>query len=224
MNWDRAEITRCVYLEDRGDQAYIVGVKSHTLLAVALLLLALTQQSPAVSEFRSNAESAEGSSSYFDLGQRLTQEFDGTYEFKHKRLEFVRNGAAYAVRSSGDSSPRRDTIILRDGFVYWVLGHSGERWIAFKTTLRRGDNWRHRLRGWNQQYRVLKTGETVSVPAGVFHGCAVVEVSWTAKEPDMKGPQKIVYYLAPRVGIIKREVWSGSEMSHEEVLTRYETE
>ena len=39
----------------------------------------------------------------------------------------------------------------------------------------------------------------------------------------MKGPQKIIlFYLAPHLGIIKREVWSSGEKWHEEALSRYE--
>jgi hypothetical protein len=157
---------------------------------------------------------------YFDMGHQLTEEFQGTYEFKYRRLEFARDGAGYAVRSSGDESPRTDNIVVRNGYAYWVLGGSGEEWIALKAILR-GDHWSHHLRGWNQHYSVLATDQTVSVPAGQFQQCAKVEVSWTAHEHDMSGVQKVVLYLAPHLGIIKREVWSNGEKEHEEVLTKY---
>jgi hypothetical protein len=161
---------------------------------------------------------------YFDLGNRLTEDFQGTYEFKHKHLEFVRkDGGTYSVNSSGDQSPSQARVVAKNGYVYWVLGQSGERWIALKATLRRGDKWHHRLEGWDQLYRVAASDETVSVPAGLFPHCARVEVSWSANEHDMRGPQKVVYYLAPHLGIIKREVWSNGEKWHEEVLSRYET-
>lgn len=158
---------------------------------------------------------------YFDLGPQLVEEFQGTYEFKYKRLEFVQaDGAAYTVRSSGDQSPSEDKIVVENGFVYWVL-ISGEKWYALKTALRVGDQWQHRLRGWNQRYRVVNTDLTVSVPAGELQHCAKVEVSWIAHEHDMSGPQRVVIYLAPHLGIIKREEWDDGEKWHEEVLTSY---
>lgn len=159
---------------------------------------------------------------YFDLSSQLTEEFRGTYEFKYKRLEFTQDSdAAYVVRSSGDQSPNTDRIVVEGGYVYWVLGHSGEKWVALKTTLRLGDRWQHNLRGWNQQYLVVATDLTVSVPAGVFPHCVKVEVSWIAHEHDMDGPQKVTLYLAPHLGIIKREQWSNGQEWHEEVLTSY---
>ena len=162
---------------------------------------------------------------YFDLGPQLTEEFHGTYEFKYKRVEFTRNGldAAYVVRSSGDQSPSTDRIVVKNGYLYWVLGWSGEKWIALKTQLRIGDEWHNKLRGWNQLYRVIATDLTLAVPAGEFRHCAKVEVSWIAHEHDMEGLQKVAMYLAPHLGIIKREAWSNGEKWHEEVLTSYKT-
>lgn len=137
-------------------------------------------------------------------------------------MEFIRQGGGdYIVNSSGDQSPSEDRIVTNNVYVYWILGWSGEKWIALKATLRAGDAWHNHLRGWNQRYRVLTTDATVTVPAGVFQHCATVEVTWVAHEHDMSGPQKIVFYLAPRLGIIKREVWSDGEKWHEEVLTAY---
>jgi hypothetical protein len=159
---------------------------------------------------------------YFDLGAELTEQFHGTYEFKHKQVEFVRQpDGSYIVKSSGDQSPSTDELVTTDGYVYWILGHSGEKWIKLKVAPKDGDEWHNRLRGWNQRYRVLATDATVTVPAGTFQHCARVEVSWIAQEHDMSGSQKIVFYLAPRLGIIKREEWSDGQKWHEEVLTTY---
>ena len=159
---------------------------------------------------------------YFDLGDRLTQEFRGTYEFKYLRLEFIRSKpSAYVVRSTGDQSPSEDSLALEKGYVLWILGHSEERWLKIKTQLRRGDGWPHTLRGWKQQYHVVATDLSVTVPAGEFKHCAKLTISWVAHEHDMEGPQKIVLYLAPRLGIIKREEWNGGDKVHEEVLTSY---
>jgi hypothetical protein len=159
---------------------------------------------------------------YFDLGDRLTQEFRGTYEFKYRRLEFIRSKpTAYVVRSSGDQSPSEDRLALEKGYVVWILGHSGERWLKLKSSLRRGDSWAHALRGWKQRYHVEATDLSVTVPGGEFKHCAKVTISWVAHEHDLEGPQKIVLYLAPRLGIIKREVWNSGDKEHEEVLTSY---
>jgi hypothetical protein len=161
---------------------------------------------------------------YFDLGPQLVQEFRGTYEFKYKRVEFVQTDpSTYLIRSSGDQSPREDKLILDGAYVYWILGRSGERWVMLRNPLHRGDQWRHTLRGWNQRYRVVDTDLTVSVPAGEFNHCAKVTISWVAHEHDMEGPQKFVLYLAPHLGIIKREYWSSGAKEHEEVLTSYTT-
>jgi hypothetical protein len=77
------------------------------------------------------------------------------------------------------------------------------------------------LRGWKQRYKVVDTKLRITVPAGEFDNCAKVTISWTAHEHDMIGPQKIVLYLAPNLGIIKREYWSGADKEHEEVLSSY---
>ena len=159
---------------------------------------------------------------YFDLGADLTEQFRGTYEFKHKEVHFVRRpDGTYNVNVSGDQSPSADTLLIKNGYILWVLGHSGEKWVVIKNTLKDGDEWENHLRGWNQRYRVVATDASVTVPAGAFQHCAKIEVSWTAHEPDMRGPQKVVLYLAPRLGIIKREEWSGDKKWHEEVLTQY---
>jgi hypothetical protein len=50
-----------------------------------------------------------------------------------------------------------------------------------------------------------------------------VTISYSANEHDAVGPQRIVLYLAPHLGIVKREVWDGGIRQHEEVLTRYKT-
>lgn len=161
---------------------------------------------------------------YFELGEQLTLEFRGTYEFKYKRLEFARTDASvYVIRSSGDQSPREDKLIVEGGYVLWIQGRSRERWIKLKNPLRRGDQWPHTLGRWRQRYRVADTDLTVAVPAGEFKHCAKVTISWVAHEHDMEGPQKIVLYLAPHLGIIKREYWSSGAKEHEEVLTTYAT-
>ena len=158
---------------------------------------------------------------YFDLGPQLVEEFQGSYEFKYKRVEFDRTDpATYLVKSSGDESPSEDKLTVSEDYVYWILSNSGEKWIALKTSLRRGDQWQHKLRGWNQHYRVTAADIAVSVPAGRFEHCVVVTISWDAHEHDMEGPQKIILYLAPHLGIIKQEHWHDSAKEHEEVLTK----
>jgi hypothetical protein len=77
------------------------------------------------------------------------------------------------------------------------------------------------LRGWKQTYRVAATDRSIVLPAGRFSHCAKVEIGWIAHEHDMNGPQKVVLYLAPTLGIIKREEWSDGEKWHEEVLTNF---
>lgn len=162
-------------------------------------------------------------SEFFDFGESLTQEFRGTYEFKYKRLEFHQSGPfEYSIRSSGDQSPRADKLFLNEGYVHWVFGDSSERWLKIKIPVRRGDRWWHTLGNWRQRYVVTGTNLTVTVPAGQFKGCARVTISWIAHEHDMQGAQKVVLYLAPRLGIIKREYWAESSLEHEEVLTSYE--
>ena len=68
------------------------------------------------------------------------------------------------------------------------------------------------------------TNATISVPAGLFVHCAKVVVSWTETAPDMQGSQRMVLYLAPSMGIIKREYWSNGDKWHEEVMTSYATD
>jgi hypothetical protein len=194
----------------------VLAVRRKLILPTAIVLTAL------VSAALLPLSAKQDLPVYFDLGPQLVEEFHGTYEFKYKRVEFVRDdGAAYIVRSSGNESPTKDRIVVKDGYVYWVLGWSGEKWIALKVTLRTGDQWQHRLRGSSQRYRVVNTDLTVSVPAGDFQHCTKVEVSWVAHEHDDIGPQKNVIYLAPHLGIIKEEKWSNGEKWHEEVLTSY---
>jgi hypothetical protein len=104
---------------------------------------------------------------YFDLGEHLTEEFSGTFEFKYKRTDFTRsNSTTYIALSSGDQSPSNDKLIEIGGYVLSVLGHSGEQWIKIKNNLRRGDQWPHTLRGWRQTYKVEETDIVVVVPAG----------------------------------------------------------
>jgi len=159
---------------------------------------------------------------YFDLGPHLVEDFRGTYEFKHKHVEFVQTAAGgYLARSSGDESPQEDRLVIESGYVCWVLGGSNGTWLKIRVSFRSGDRWEHVFRGWNQQYVVTDTDLAVSVPAGGLQHCARLRVSWVAHEPDMEGPQEIVLYLAPHLGIVKRELWSNSSKYHEEVLTKY---
>jgi hypothetical protein len=159
---------------------------------------------------------------YFDLGSRLIQEFRGTYEFKYKRIEYVRaTQALYIVTSSGDQSSARDELRREGNSVRWILGGSGETWLLLKDPLIAGASWSSQLRGWKQRYAVTSTKLTVSVPAGEFKDCARVTISWIANEHDLKGPQQLVLYLAPHLGIIKREYWNSATKEHEEVLTSY---
>ncbi len=99
-----------------------------------------------------------------------------------------------------------------DGLTDWVMSDSGD-YVAVLLG---------KLRNWNQEYRAVATELTISLPAGEFHHCAKVEVSWVAHEHDMKGPQREVLYLAPHLGIVKREEWENGRKWHEEVLTKYE--
>jgi hypothetical protein len=168
------------------------------------------------------ARASESFAVYFDLGPRLVQEFQGTYEFSYKRIEFIRTSPESSiVKSSGDQSPSEAKLVLVADRIYWVLDGSGERWFAFKTHFHAGDQWRHVLRGGDQQYQVTDADLTVTVPAGTFKHCAKVTISWIAHEHDMEGLQRRVLYLAPHLGIIKQEVWAGNRKYHEEVLTRY---
>jgi hypothetical protein len=158
---------------------------------------------------------------YFSLGPQLVEEFKGTYEFKYKRVEIKEISGGYLIRSSGDQSPADDELKVGSAFVEWVLGSSGEKWIHLKTKLETGDEWIYMLRGWKQTYRVAATDQSIVLPAGRFSHCAKVEIGWIAHEHDMNGPQKVVLYLAPTLGIIKREEWSDGEKWHEEVLTNF---
>lgn len=161
------------------------------------------------------------SASYFDLGLHLVEEFRGTYEFNYKRIEFTKTNNGYLIHSSGDESPSTDTLRDYSGTIEWVLGWSGEKWILLNANLYPGEHWHHLLRGWNQEYRVASVNETLVLPAGTFHSCAKIEITWTAHEHDMEGPQKVVLYLAPSLGIVKREEWSNGDKWHEEVLTKF---
>lgn len=165
-----------------------------------------------------------GPTSYFDLSPRLVEEFQGTYEFKYKRVEFKKTSEGYVINSLGDQSPSTDTLRIQSGSVEWVLGHSGEVWISLRTPLYPGELWHHVLRGWNQEYRVSSVDEKLVLPAGTFQDCAKIEITWTAHEHDMEGRQKIVLYLAPSLGIVKREEWSNGKKWHEEVLTKFSRE
>jgi hypothetical protein len=158
---------------------------------------------------------------YFGLGSHLVEEFRGTYAFKFKRIEFTKTRNGYMAHSSGDESPSDDQLLVQDNSVDWILGSSGEKWLSIKTRLEVGDEWGHIVRHWKQKYRVTHTDQTIIVPAGTFRGCATVEITWIAHEHDMEGPQRVVLFLAPGLGIIKREEWSNGEKWHEEVLTKY---
>ncbi len=166
----------------------------------------------------------KGFAVYFDLGQHLIEEFNGTYEFKYKRIEFSRvDSSTYIARSTGDQSPSENRLIEKDGYVLEVHGSSGEQWIKIRNNLRRGDWWIHNLRGWKQTYKVEETNIALVVPAGKFEHCVKITISWIAHEHDMEGPQKVVLYLAPHLGVIKREYWAGEDKEHEEVLAKYST-
>ncbi len=168
------------------------------------------------------AGSDQGTPGYFDLGPRLVLNFQGTNEFKHEQTEFVRlDSSAYVVKSSGDKSPSEARLRSIDGYTYFVLDGSGEKWLKLKNQLRKGDRWHNRLRGWNQKYRVVATDLTLSLPAGKLTSCAKVTISWTANEHDMQGPQQIDLYLAPGLGIVKRVVFSAGALEHEEVLVSF---
>jgi hypothetical protein len=178
------------------------------------LLTAIVAMMPAIA-------SATGSP-YFSVGKGVILEYQGTSEFNHKQVSFTQSGSAtYVIRSSGDQSPSKDTLISRGGYTYWVLGSSGEEWLKLKNTFRAGDRWQHRLRGWNQTYRVVLSDLTVKVPAGEFKHCAKIAISWVAREHDMDGQQRIDLYLAPNLGVIKKTVYSGNIIEHEEVATSY---
>lgn len=159
---------------------------------------------------------------YFDLGTHLVEEFNGTYEFKYKRLEFNRVDAhSWTVMSSGDESQRTDRLVVGRGYLYWFRDGSEESLLAFKMPIHRGKRWQQTFRGIVRHYEVIETDASISLPAGRFEHCAKVLVSWSERAPDMSGPQKAILYLAPGLGIIEREYWSGDTKWHEEVLTKY---
>ena len=162
------------------------------------------------------------SNPYFPARAEIVLEYSGTYEFKYLRVEMVpapRDG--YLIRSSGDQSSSVDELVSRGDYTYWILGSSGEQWLKLKNSLHAGDTWRHRLRGWDQTYRVVSTDLVVDVPAGKFGNCAEVSISWIAHEHDFSGPQQVDLYLAPGIGIIKRVVHSNGSIKHEEVATSH---
>ena len=183
------------------------------LRALVVLLLAASSTPAAIA-------AGAISNPYFPARLGIVLEYSGTYEFKYLRVEMVpapRDG--YLIRSSGDQSPSVDELVSRGGYTYWILGSSGEQWLKLENSLHAGDTWQHRLRGWNQTYRVVSTDLVVDVPAGKFKNCAEVSISWIAREHDFSGPQQIDLYLAPGVGIVKRIVRSNGAIEHEEVAT-----
>jgi len=159
---------------------------------------------------------------YFDLGDGLVEEFTGTYVFKYKRLEFIKEGLSnYLIKSSGDQSPSQDYLHTKNDYTYWILFWSKENWFVFKNVLKKGDQWRNNLRGWKQTYEVIDTDVTLDIPAGKFTKCAKIKISWMAHEHDMKGLQGIIIFLAPHMGIVKQEHYDNGAMWHEEVLINF---
>ena len=159
---------------------------------------------------------------YFELGKRLVEDFQGTYEFKHKRVEFREvEPSTWLVMLSGDQSPRQDKLVVGGENVRWLRGSSSEILLSLKINLHAGDTWQQILKGTRRTYVTEATGLSIDVPAGHFERCSKVVISWTEHAPDVQGQQRIVLYLAPRLGIIKREKWSNEVKWHEEVLVRY---
>jgi len=159
---------------------------------------------------------------YFDLGDSLVEEFTGTYVFKYKKIEFIKEHSSnYIIKSSGDQSPSQDYLHTKNDYTYWTLSWSKEDWFVFRNLLKKGDQWRNNLRGWKQTYEVIDTDVTLDVPAGKFVKCAKIMISWIADEHDMKGLQEIILFLAPHMGIVKQENYNNGVKWHEEVLTNF---
>src|SRR3990172_2044775 len=130
---------------------------------------------------------------YFDFGDGLVEEFTGTYVFKYKRLEFIKEGLSnYLIKSSGEQSPSQDYLHTKNDYTYWTLSWSKENWFVFKNVLKKGDQWSNNLRGWKQTYEVIGTDVTLDIPAGKFAKCAKIKISWMAHEHDMEGLQEII--------------------------------
>jgi len=179
------------------------------------LLLCLVVQS-------TDVKGLDATSIYFDLGDALVEEFTGTYIFKYKRLEFIKEDLSnYLIKSSGDQSPRQDYLHTRNDYTYWTLSWSKENWFIFKNLLKKGDQWRNNLRGWKQTYEVIDTDVTLDIPAGKFAKCAKIRISWMAHDHDMKDFQEIILFLAPHMGIVKQEHYENGVKWHEEVLTNF---
>lgn len=159
---------------------------------------------------------------YFDFGNGLIEEFKGTYEFKYKKVEFIRSGPSnYIIKSSGDQSPSTNQLHIRNDFTYWTLTWSKENWFVIKNTMEKGDYWENSLRGWKQTYQVVGTNLTLETPAGNFSNCVKLKISWIAHEHDMEGLQEKILYLAPHMGIVRQEHYDNGDKWHEEVLTNY---
>jgi hypothetical protein len=152
----------------------------------------------------------------------LVEEFTGTYIFKYKRLEFIKEeSSSYIIKSSGDQSSSQDYLHTKNDYTYWILSRSKENWFVFRNILKKGDQWINNLRGWEQRYEVIDTDVTLDIPAGKFAKCAKIKISWMAYEHDMKGLQEITLFLAPHMGIVKQEHYENSAKWHEEVLTNF---
>ncbi|MFH1126095.1 MAG: hypothetical protein V1703_03135 [Candidatus Altiarchaeota archaeon] len=169
-----------------------------------------------------DAKGLDATSIYFDLGDGLVEEFRGTYIFKYKKLEFIKEDSSnYLIKSSGDQSSTQDYLHTKSDYTYWTLSWSKENWFVLRNVPQKGDRWKNSLRGWQQTYEVIDTDVTLDTPAGKFVRCAKIKISWMAYEHDMKGLQEIMLYLAPHMAIIKQEHFENGFKWHEEVLTNF---
>lgn len=159
---------------------------------------------------------------YFDLGEKLVEEFKGTYIFNYKKLEFIKDGpSSYIIKSSGDQSPGKAHIHIRNDYTYWASSRNNENWFVIKNFLKKGDRWQNTLREWKQTYEVIDTDITLDTPAGTLEKCAKIKISWIAHEHDVEGLQEIILYLAPYLAIVKLEHYDNGNKWHEDILTGF---
>lgn len=160
---------------------------------------------------------------FFTIADGTILTFQGTYEFKLKRLAFAKKDDHYIITQSGDQSTSLSRLVVTDSLVVNVL-QSGEHWFTFRLPFIKGRRWAAQLRGDTLHYEVLDNNTEVQTPAGRFKHCARIRISWIANALDAHGPQKRLIFLAPGLGIIKQMVFENGHLSHEETLTTIRTQ
>jgi hypothetical protein len=182
---------------------------------LVLLLVCINAQSAIAKELHVK-------SIYFDFDKGIIEELRGSYVFKYRKVEFIKDAHSdYIIKTTGDTSPSEAYLRTRNGYTFWILSRSNENWFVIKNVFKKGDHWKNYLRGWQQTYDVTDTNYTLETPAGTFHKCAKIKISWIAHEQDMSGPQEKIIYLAPHLGIAKQEYYENGYKWHEEVSTSY---